>query len=526
MTRVIRFANKFVLEREIGSGGMSRVFLGRDEVLDRPVAIKVLKPDLGETDIGARFRREGRTAARLSHPNIVQVYDAGEGEIDGRETSYIVMEYVPGGDLKELIDRLGTLSGRDLTELSGVAAGLAHAHERGIIHRDIKPHNILLDENGRPKLADFGIARALDATTATRTGSYLGTALYSSPEQLQGQKVTPKSDVYSLGVSLYHAATGRPPFVGSPIEVANQHVSKEPAPPREFNDAMSRSLETLILDCLKKDPDARPTADGVRLGLLEASQGVHATAAYPEPPVTEPTRVERPRPAPTTAKAPPRGEAVTRPGMTTTYGGRRRRWGGVLVILALVAVLAVIAALALPTLLGGEGERGGTAQNNGGRDPAGGGDQGQGEQNPQGSSDEQAEPPSANESDPESAPREPQGQDGLTAEAAERTVEEFYTSADQGDIGRAYGLLTDEWQQQYFPTQADLEGTFAAVEEVRFVEGPTADVSGDTATVTGQTEARLTDQIEQNQGTWELVNEDGEWKINSWDVTNISTRPV
>ena len=519
MVRVIRFANKFVLEREIGSGGMSRVYLGRDEVLDRPVAIKVLRPDLGETDIGARFRREGRTAARLSHPNIVQVYDAGEGELDGRETSYIVMEYVPGGDLKDLIDRRGTLSGRDLTELSGVAAGLAHAHERGIIHRDIKPHNILLDENGRPKLADFGIARALDATTATRTGSYLGTALYSSPEQLQGQTVTPKSDVYSLGVSLYHAATGRPPFVGSPIEVANQHVSREPVPPRELNDAISGSLEALILDCLKKDPDSRPTADEVRLGLLEASQGVHATVAYPEPPVTGPTRVERPRPAPTTPKAPPRGDTVTRPGVTTTYGGRRR-WGGALVILALVAVLAVIAALALPTLLGGEGERGGTAQNDGAPDPAGGGDQGQGEQNPQGSSDEQPEPPSDNEP----APSEPQG--GLTAEAAERTVEEFYTSADQGDIGRAYELLTDEWRQDYFPTQADLEVTFAPVEEVRFVEGPTAEVSGETATVTGRTEAILTDQIEQNQGTWELVNEGGEWRINAWRVTNISTRPA
>jgi serine/threonine-protein kinase len=524
MTSVIRFANKFVLEREIGSGGMSRVFLGRDEVLDRPVAIKVLRPDLGETDIGARFRREGRTAARLSHPNIVQVYDAGEGELDGRETSYIVMEYVPGGDLKELIDRQGTLSGRDLTELSGVAAGLAHAHERGIIHRDIKPHNILLDENGRPKLADFGIARALDATTATRTGSYLGTALYSSPEQLQGQRVTPKSDVYSLGISLYHAATGRPPFVGSPIEVANQHVSREPDPPRELNDAMSGSLEALILDCLKKDPDARPTADEVRLGLLEASQGVHATTAYPEPPVTQPTKVERP--APTTPKAPPRGDAVTRPGATTTYGGRRR-WGGALVILALVAVLAVIAALALPTLLGGEGERGGVAQNNGGQDPAGG-DQAQGEQNPQGSSEEQPESPSGNDAAAAAGPTpsEPQGQEGLTAEAAERTVEEFYTSADQGDIGRAYGLLTDEWRQQYFPTQADLEGTFAAVEQVRFVEGPTGEVSGETATVTGRTEAILPDQIEQNEGTWELVNVGGEWKINSWSVTNISTRPT
>src|SRR3712207_6090453 len=184
MTRVIRFANKFVLEREIGSGGMSTVFLGRDEVLDRPVAIKVLKPELGETDVGARFRREGRTAARLSHPNIVQVYDAGEVELEGIEVSYIVVEYVPGGDLEVLIDRRGPLPGIMLSRIGAdVADGLAHAHERGVIHRDIKPQNVLINDYGSPKLTDFGIARALDADHSTSTGSYLGTALYSSPEQ-------------------------------------------------------------------------------------------------------------------------------------------------------------------------------------------------------------------------------------------------------------------------------------------------------------------------------------------------------
>src|ERR687898_2540265 len=128
---------RFVIEREIGAGGMARVFLGRDEVLERPVAVKILNPGHGSTDIGARFRREGRTAARLSHPSIVQVYDAGEGEYEGREVSFIVMEYVPGGDLKDLMDRKGALSGGDLTRLSEAAAGLAHAHERGVIHRDI-----------------------------------------------------------------------------------------------------------------------------------------------------------------------------------------------------------------------------------------------------------------------------------------------------------------------------------------------------------------------------------------------------
>ncbi|MGH3148416.1 MAG: serine/threonine-protein kinase, partial [Rubrobacter sp.] len=190
-----------MLESELGSGGMSRVYLGRDEVLDRPVAVKVLNPVHGSTEIGDRFEREGRTAARLAHPNVVQVYDAGEAEFDGRETAYIVMEYVPGGDLKGLMDATGRLPGPELARLGDeVCAGLAHAHEHGVIHRDIKPHNILLDENGHAKVTDFGIARALDTTQATRTGSFLGTALYSSPEQLQGKKVSPKSDVYSLGV--------------------------------------------------------------------------------------------------------------------------------------------------------------------------------------------------------------------------------------------------------------------------------------------------------------------------------------
>ncbi|MEJ7872070.1 MAG: serine/threonine-protein kinase, partial [Rubrobacteraceae bacterium] len=160
----------------------------------------------------ARFEREGRTAARLSHPNIVEVYDAGEGELEGRKVSYIVMEYVPGGDLKQLMEEKGPIPGKELARLGAeVSSGLARAHEAGVVHRDIKPANILIDGQGRPKLSDFGIARALGATQATQTGTYLGTALYSSPEQLKGEKVTPKSDVYSLGITLYQAATGGEP---------------------------------------------------------------------------------------------------------------------------------------------------------------------------------------------------------------------------------------------------------------------------------------------------------------------------
>jgi eukaryotic-like serine/threonine-protein kinase len=498
---VIRLTERFILEREIGSGGMSSVFLGRDEVLDRPVAIKLLKPGFGETDIGARFRREGRTAASLSHPNIVQVYDAGEGEFEGRETSFIVMEYVSGGDLKRLIDERGTLPGGDLTRLSGVAAGLAHAHERGVIHRDIKPHNILLDENGRPKLADFGIARALDATHATRTGSYLGTALYSAPEQLRGEGVTPKSDVYSLGATLYQAATGQAPFLGSPIEVASQHVSKEPTPPRELNDAVGESLEALILDCLKKDPDSRPTAADVRLGLLEAGQGVYDTRAYTEPPAAAPSETETPteteqqaRPAPATAGRRPDG---------ATDGERRRR--GVPAVLALVALLAVTGVLAASTLLGG-GDGGERAPNNAGSNPSGNG-QARAEQNPQGQA------PSGERA------QKQQAQGGLTEEAAARTVEEFYTSAAAGDYRRSSELLSPAYRQSTWSPPIKFARTFDTLERVEFTQGPTTtEANGDTATVSFSTRAVHNDFVDLTTGTATLVRENGEWKIDNLNV--------
>jgi eukaryotic-like serine/threonine-protein kinase len=508
---VIRLTKRFVLEREIGAGGMSRVFLGRDEVLDRPVAIKILNPDLGRTDIGSRFRREGRTAAKLSHPNIVQVYDAGEGEFEGRETSYIVMEYVSGGDLKDLIDGRGVLSGAELARLSGAAAGLVHAHERGVIHRDIKPHNILITGSGDVKVTDFGIARALDATHATRTGSYLGTALYSSPEQLRGEGVTPKSDVYSLGVTLYHAATGQTPFTGAPIEVASQHVSSDPTPPRRLNDALSASLEALILGCLEKDPGSRPTADEVRLGLLEAGRGVHATVAYPEPPATEPAEDER---SPTAA--PPPAGTQRMPG-TTVYGRRHQgRTRGVLAALALVAVLALIGAIVAPTLLGG-GDQGANVPEQGGQNPDNPSGGGQG-----GGQNQQQEEPPARQAEAQSDSRQaPQGQGGgLTEEAAAQTVRDVYTMAAEGNYGASYDLLSEGFKQNVVPTQTEWSGQFNTLQSIRFVQGPDAQVSGDTARVTGTTIAEHTDRTERNTVTWILVNEGSEWKLDDLQFQN------
>ncbi len=551
---MIRLTERFVLEREIGSGGMSLVFLGRDEVLDRPVAIKLLKPGFGETDIGARFRREGRTAASLSHPNIVQVYDAGEGEYEGRETSFIVMEYVPGGDLKDLIDERGVLSGGDLAGLRGVAAGLAHAHARGVIHRDIKPHNILLDENRRPKLADFGIARALDATYATRTGSYLGTALYSAPEQLRGDKVTPKTDVYSLGATLYQAATGQPPFLGSPIEVASQHVSKEPTPPRQLNDAVGESLEPLILDCLKKDPDSRPTADEVRLGLLEAGRGVYDTRAYTEPPIAPPApasasasaKTKRASPtsvAPTSA-APTSGVARskpggarpsgTRPGGAAYGGGDRRRSRWLLATLALVMVLAVIGTIIASTLLedAGDSANRGAEQNNQQNAQPGGGNQNQEQASGQQDAGQQGSQPdqNSNQQNPgqQGAQQEPSGQQaaqeqpaqeeqqqaegGLTEEAAEQTIIDHYEVAASEDYQDAWNFLSSRYQQEVGARER-WTNQFQTLESVEFTSGPTAQVDGDVATVSFSTVAVHTDGVDRPSLTATLVNENGEWKI-------------
>jgi serine/threonine protein kinase len=524
ITRVIRLADRFVLEHELGSGGMARVYLGRDEVLDRLVAIKVLNHAHGGTDIGDRFEREGRTAARLAHPNVVQVYDAGEALFNGGEISYIVMEYVSGGDLKGLIDERGRLSGHELAGLADeICAGLAHAHGRGVIHRDIKPHNILLDESGRAKVTDFGIARALDTTQATRTGSFLGTALYSSPEQLQGKKVTPKSDVYSLGATLYQAATGEPPFSGAtPIEVASQHVSRAPVPPRRLGADVSEGLQALILDCLAKHPDDRPTAEEVR-SRLEAE----IPAAQPAP-ATAPTRAQQTRTEPATPPPGPwSGDAVRRE--------RKGRRGGILTVVAILAVLAVLGALAAPNLFGGGGSEGAGSNNPGRNNARVGGNEGRSggqpgggpgaDQSSQGSGGDASPGPaasataSASAASSASAQVSPGGRQSAPQQAAEDALQKVYTTASNGDYDASYSLLSENFKATKAQTEAKWANTFAGLQSIRFVEGPDAEVSGNIATVTGVTIAQKSGQTERNTVTWRMVNEGGGWKMD--DITSF-----
>src|SRR5919112_3844389 len=286
--------NRYALVEPLGGGGMAEVYLAHDEVLDRDVALKILRGQYADDEeFVERFRREAQSAAGLSHPNIVSIYDRGRSE-DG--AYYIAMEYVPRGTLKDRISRDGALE-------PGTAAGVAlqisdalqMAHENGVIHRDIKPQNILVTKTGDVKVTDFGIARAA-SSPLTATSAVLGTAGYMSPEQAMGEPVGQGSDLYSLGTVLYEMLTGDIPFrAESPIAQAMMHVNERPRSPREVNPEVPKPLDTLTLKLLAKDPEDRyPSASAlandverIRSGRSPAAVAAKTTAemAAPLPPL-------------------------------------------------------------------------------------------------------------------------------------------------------------------------------------------------------------------------------------------------
>jgi eukaryotic-like serine/threonine-protein kinase len=263
-------AGRYRIERMLGQGGMAVVYLARDEELERLVAVKVLAHDLSDDgSFRNRFLREAQLAAGLSHPNVVQVFDAGE---DGGRP-YFVMEYVPGETVADLLSRRRSVSPAEAVAIvADVCDGLQHAHDHGLVHRDVKPQNLLVREDGTVKLADLGIARAAESTRLTQHGTILGTASYLSPEQAAGEEVTSATDIYSIGAVLYELLAGRPPYeFASLSELASKQGAGEIVPPRDLEPAIPERLEAVLMRCLAREPRFRPDSAAELAAELRAA---------------------------------------------------------------------------------------------------------------------------------------------------------------------------------------------------------------------------------------------------------------
>jgi eukaryotic-like serine/threonine-protein kinase len=284
---------RYRVDEVLGSGGMALVYRARDEELDRPVAIKVLADNLAADDaFRQRFLREARLAARLSHKNVTQVYDSGEA--DGRP--YIVMEYVEGETVAELLARRGRLPPAEAVQLVlQVCAGLEHAHRAGLVHRDIKPQNLLVSRDGTVKIVDFGIARSSHGTRLTETGSVLGTAAYLAPEQAAGEEVTAAADVYAVGIVLYELLAGRTPHTAESLTQFLARGHEQPIPAlTELAPEVPDALEDVVMRCLARVPTYRPpSAEALAAELAAASAEVPTVAAGEAP-----TRIATDRPTP------------------------------------------------------------------------------------------------------------------------------------------------------------------------------------------------------------------------------------
>src|SRR5881394_3746751 len=267
------FDKRYVIRRRLGSGGMADVYLAEDQELGRRVALKLLNErHAGDEQFVERFRREAQSAAGLNHPNIVSIFDRGRAE----GTYYIAMEYLEGRTLKELLVRNGpTPIPIAIDYARQILGALAFAHRNGIVHRDIKPHNIVVRKDGRLKVTDFGIARS-GASQMTEAGSIVGTAQYLSPEQARGAPVDARSDLYSLGIVLYEMLTGAVPFTGdTPVEIAMKHLSTIPEPPSKLREDVPHDLDAVVLRALAKDPDQRySSAEEMDADLARVARGV------------------------------------------------------------------------------------------------------------------------------------------------------------------------------------------------------------------------------------------------------------
>ncbi|MFE2811361.1 Stk1 family PASTA domain-containing Ser/Thr kinase [Streptomyces nigra] len=354
-----RLGGRYELGQVLGRGGMAEVYLAHDTRLGRTVAVKTLRADLArDPSFQARFRREAQSAASLNHPAIVAVYDTGEDYIDNVSIPYIVMEYVDGSTLRELLHSGRKLLPERAMEMTiGILQGLEYAHRNGIVHRDIKPANVMLTRNGQVKVMDFGIARAMgdSGMTMTQTAAVIGTAQYLSPEQAKGEQVDARSDLYSTGCLLYELLTVRPPFVGdSPVAVAYQHVREEAQAPSVFDPEITPEMDAIVLKALTKDPNYRyQSADEMRADIEACLDGqpVAATAAmgsvgYGGYPDDQPTTALRQQDAGATSMLPPMNPDDGGFGYDDRVDRRRQKKSNTsTILLAVAAVLVLVGAI-------------------------------------------------------------------------------------------------------------------------------------------------------------------------------------
>jgi eukaryotic-like serine/threonine-protein kinase len=464
-SRLITLAQRYVLETEIARGGMATVWRARDETLARPVAVKVLHPHLSQDqDFIQRFRREALAAARLAHPNIVAIYDTGsEKGDDGIERHYIVMEYCDGGALADINAGMGALKPERAVAMGqSICDALDFAHRQGVVHRDVKPANVLMTSDGRLKVADFGIAKAAFVTSdITTTGAILGTVTYLSPEQARGLEPDARSDLYALGVVLYEMVTGRPPFQEeSQIATAMRHLRDMPPPPRSIRAGIPRALEAVIMKALEKDPDDRFQSARELRAALAASVGSDLTSALPMPSVERNDGEER------------------------ADSGTDMKWiVPVLAIAALVAALAV----ALPNIFDPGERRGGSGRQGNGAAPPSVEDElrigGSSDFDPYGSDGEHAEDA-------------PLAYDGTPATAWQTQT---YNSSFEALGKPGVGLLFDLGRPEVV-ARIDLSGRVGAY-EVRFGDAPPGseddlDVAAEGSDLDGKTTLELDEDVE------------------------------
>jgi serine/threonine-protein kinase len=536
-------AERYRVVRRLGAGGMATVFLAQDERLGRSVAIKRLHGESTD-EVARRFRREARLGAALNHPNVVAVYDISSDD----EGVLIVMEYVEGETLRDAISDAPLPHDRAIVVLRGVAAALDYAHENGVVHRDVKPANVLIRRDGTVKLADLGIATAAEHSKITRSGAVLGTAAYMAPERLDGRPGGPAVDVYALAAVAFETLSGRKAYEGTtPLEVAHKVVN-EPTPdlrhvlpdaPDDLADAIKRGLAW--------EPDQRFAAAGELVAAIEAALPEAAASATalpipapdaiepsPEDPAPEapahadpesegtPARVLPPerirtRPARTAAAAAPATTAPSepeRPTRAATSG--RPQWPLVAAVLAAVALLVGVAI----ALGGGDDES-----------PSGGSDQAERvTPGDQGSSEDEKGSGGSDEGSQDgggsATPATPNTPDAGAAPAAgtpAAAVNDFYQRAARGDYQGAWALATPRAQQKLGGFDSFSAGQ-SSLETISFPK-LSGKEKGDTATVKLQSEAVHSDRVDRCKGSVDLVRQGGDWRLDDFHIATCAKSP-